>query len=41
VVEDARLRGELAAAAAERVDWFALSRVQDGFVAALEAACAA
>ena len=31
----------LAAAAAERVDAFALPRVQDGFVAALEAACAA
>jgi len=41
VVEDGRLRSELAAAAAERVDWFALPRVQDGFVAALEAACAA
>ncbi len=41
VVTDSRLRDELAAAAAERVDWFALSRVQDGFVAALEAACAA
>jgi len=41
VVDDGRLRGELAAAAAERVDWFALSRVQEGFVTALEAACAA
>ena len=41
VVDDAGLREELAAAAALRVDWFALSRVQDGFVAALEAACAA
>jgi glycosyltransferase involved in cell wall biosynthesis len=41
VVGDARLRGELATAAAERVDWFALPRVQDGFVTALEAACAA
>jgi glycosyltransferase involved in cell wall biosynthesis len=41
VVEDAHLRAELAAAAADRVDWFALARVQDGFVAALEAACAA
>ncbi len=41
VVEDGRLRDELAAAAADRVDWFALARVQDGFVAALEAACAA
>ncbi len=41
VVEDARLRAELATAAGERVDWFALHRVQDGFVAALETACAA
>jgi len=41
VVEDARLRQELANAAAERVDWFALARVKEGFVAALEAACAA
>ena len=41
VVEDARLRSELAAAAADRVDWFALPRVQEGFVSALEAACAA
>ena len=41
VVEDARLRAELATAAGERVDWFALRRVQDGFVAALESACAA
>ena len=38
---DERLRAELAAAAGERVDWFALQRVQDGFVAALESACAA
>ena len=38
---DDRLRAELAAAAGERVDWFALPRVQDGFAAALEAACAA
>jgi glycosyltransferase involved in cell wall biosynthesis len=41
VVEDGHLRAELAAGAADRVDWFALGRVQDGFVAALEAACAA
>ncbi len=41
VVEDARLRTELATAAGQRVDWFALPRVQDGFVSALEAACAA
>ena len=41
VVTDDRLRAELAAAAGERVDWFALRRVQDGFVAALESACAA
>jgi glycosyltransferase involved in cell wall biosynthesis len=41
VVADDRLRSELAAAAAERVDWFALPRVQEGFVGALEAACAA
>ncbi len=41
VVDDGRLRAELAAAAEERVAWFALPRVQDGFVAALEAACAA
>jgi len=41
VVGDARLRQELATAAGERVDRFALRRVQDGFVAALESACAA
>jgi glycosyltransferase involved in cell wall biosynthesis len=41
VVEDAHLRTELAAAASDRVAWFALPRVKDGFVAALEAACAA
>ena len=41
VIEDARLRRGLAAAAGERVDWFALPRVKEGFVAALEAACAA
>jgi glycosyltransferase involved in cell wall biosynthesis len=41
VVDDGRLRTELAAAAEERVAWFALPRVQDGFFAALEAACAA
>ena len=41
VVEDAPRRVELAAAATERVDWFALSRAQEGFVTALEAACAA
>jgi glycosyltransferase involved in cell wall biosynthesis len=41
VVDDAGLRAALATAAGERVDWFALPRVQDGFVAALEAACAA
>jgi len=41
VVDDAVLRDALAEAAGERVDWFALPRVQDGFVAALEAACAA
>jgi L-malate glycosyltransferase len=41
VIEDARLREELATAAGERVDWFALARVKEGFVAALEAACAA
>ena len=41
VVEDARLRAELATAAGERVAWFALPRVQDGFVAALETAYAA
>jgi len=41
VVEDARLRQELAAAAADRVDWFALERVKEGFLSALEAACAA
>jgi glycosyltransferase involved in cell wall biosynthesis len=41
VVDDARLRDELAVAAVERVGWFGLPRVKDGFVAALEAACAA
>jgi L-malate glycosyltransferase len=41
VVDDARLRDQLAAGAEERVDWFALARVKEGFVAALEAACAA
>ena len=41
VVDDAQLRSELAKAAGERVDWFALDRVKTGFVAALEAACAA
>ena len=41
VIEDARLRATLATAAGERVDWFALPRVKEGFVAALEAACAA
>jgi len=41
VVDDARLRDQLAAGAEERIDWFALARVKEGFVAALEAACAA
>ena len=41
VVGDDRLRTVLAEAAAERVETFALPRVQDGFAAALEAACAA
>jgi len=41
VVDDSALRTSLAEAAGERVDWFALPRVQDGFAAALEAACAA
>jgi L-malate glycosyltransferase len=41
VVDDAGLRDQLAAGAEERVDWFALARVKEGFVAALEAACAA
>jgi L-malate glycosyltransferase len=41
VIDDAGLRQALATAAAERIDWFALPRVKDGFVAALEAACAA
>ncbi len=41
VTEDAHLRAELAQAAADRVEWFALARVQDRFVAALEAAAAA
>lgn len=41
VIEDAHLRAELARAAADRVEWFALARVQDRFVAALEAAAAA
>jgi glycosyltransferase involved in cell wall biosynthesis len=41
VVDDDHLRAELAAAAADRVDWFALARVREGFAAALEAACAA
>ena len=41
VVDDAGLRGELAIAAGERVGWFGLPRVKVGFVAALEAACAA
>jgi glycosyltransferase involved in cell wall biosynthesis len=39
VVEDHELRAALAQAAGERVDWFALPRAQDRFVAALEAAC--
>jgi hypothetical protein len=41
VIEDVRLREALATAAGERVDWFALPRVKEGFVTALEAACAA
>jgi glycosyltransferase involved in cell wall biosynthesis len=41
VVDDPHLRAELATAARERVDWFALARVKNGFVAALEAACVA
>jgi len=41
VVRDDRLREVLAGAAAERVEAFALPRVQEGFVAALGAACAA
>ena len=41
VVEDDRLRTALARAAGERIDHFALGRVQDGFVAALASACAA
>jgi glycosyltransferase involved in cell wall biosynthesis len=41
VVTDATLRAALARAAAERVATFALPRVQEGFVSALEAACAA
>jgi len=41
VVTDGQLRSVLAQAAAERVEAFALPRVQAGFVAALEAACAA
>jgi glycosyltransferase involved in cell wall biosynthesis len=41
VVVDQHLRDELSAAAADRVAWFALPRVKDGFVTALEAACAA
>jgi L-malate glycosyltransferase len=41
VVTDAALRSVLAEAAAERVESFALPRVQAGFVTALEAACAA
>ncbi len=41
VVTDAQLRAMLAGAAAERVEAFALPRVQAEFVSALEAACAA
>ena len=41
VVGDPELRSVLARAAAERVASFALPRVQDEFVSALEAACAA
>ncbi|MBF6557190.1 MAG: glycosyltransferase family 4 protein [Acidimicrobiales bacterium] len=41
VVRDDRLRTTLAQAASERVGTFALPRVQDGFLSALEAACAA
>ncbi len=41
VVTDATLRSALARAASERVETFALPRVQDGFASALEAACAA
>ncbi len=40
VVTDARLRDELALAAAERVASFALPRVREDFASALEAACA-
>jgi glycosyltransferase involved in cell wall biosynthesis len=41
VVTDATLRSALAQAASERVETFALPRVQDGFASALEAAFAA
>lgn len=41
VVHDAELRSVLAAAAADRLTWFALPRVQEAFASALEAACAA
>jgi glycosyltransferase involved in cell wall biosynthesis len=41
VVRDDQLRTTLAQAASERVGTFALPRVQDGFLSALEAACAA
>ncbi len=41
VVTDPRLRHLLAVAAGERVEAFALPRVQAGFASALEAACAA
>ena len=41
VVTDARLRDELARAAAERVARFALPRVREDFATALEAACTA
>ena len=41
VIGDDHLRAVLAAAAAERVETFALPRVQEGFASALDAACAA
>jgi glycosyltransferase involved in cell wall biosynthesis len=41
VVRDEELRTALAQAASERVTAFSLPRVQDGFVSAIEAACAA
>ena len=40
VIQDDELRAVLAGAAAERVEAFALPRVQEGFATALDAACA-